>query len=147
MFTLLRFAKKAIENPKILIPVILLIVVAGILEFTVIQGPSNPLPAQEEIKEVTFRHGWAKADAPFKSFPMDKYQVLRTNIEGANRILTSGGGDLVATLHIQMNDGSLKKVKLWEWGLISTEDGMFEGGDDGKSSNLYSVIDEINYGY
>lgn len=147
MFGVLRLAKRISENPKILIPLVLLIAVAAVVDYMLVHPCSNPLPAQDEIQEVTFRPGWDDADSPFRSFPMDKYRSLRENLEGAKRLVYSGTGNLTALLSIRMKDGTEKKVKLFEYGLISTEDGLFEGADETKSNNLCSMMQELEYDY
>lgn len=147
MFGVLRLAKRISENPKILIPIILLIAVAAVVDYVLIHPCSNPLPAQEDIQEVTYRPGWADADSPFRSFPMDKYRSLRENLEGAKRLVYSGTGNLTALLRILLKDGTEKKAKLFEYGLVSTEDGLFEGADDAMSNNLCSLMQELEYDY
>ncbi len=143
MFLLLRFIKKAVENPKIIIPVLALIVVAVILDLTLFSGPSNPLPDPAKIQEVSFTTDPSKDESTFSNLGMDRYKVLREASQGANRLIHSGTGDLVATLKVQMTNGTTFRAKLYEYGLIQTKDGLFEGADDEKSNRLSSLIFDI----
>jgi hypothetical protein len=141
MFLIWRFVKRAIENPKIIIPVVALIVVAVILDLTLFSGPSNPLPDPAKIQEVTFTTD--PSESTFSELGMERYEALREASQGANRLIHSGTGDLVATLHVQMTNGTMFRAKLYEYGLIQTKDGLFEGADDEKSNRLSSLIYDI----
>ena len=141
MFLLWRFVKRAIENPKIIIPVVALIVVAVIVDLTLFRGPSNPLPDPAKIQEVSFTTD--PSESTFSEFGMDRYEALREASQGANRLIHSGTGDLVATLHVQLTNGTTFRAKLYEYGLIQTKDGLFEGADDEKSNRLASLILDI----
>jgi len=143
MFLLLRFIKKAVENPKIIIPVVGLIVVAVILDLTLFSGPRNPLPDPAKIQEVSFTTDAGEDESTFRDLEMDRYKALREASQGANRLIHSGTGELVATLHIQMTNDTTFRAKLYEYGLIQTKDGLFEGADDEKSNRLYSLIYDI----
>ena len=141
MFLLWRFVKRAIENPKIIIPVVGLIVAAVIVDLTLFRGPSNPLPDPAKIQEVSFTTD--PSESTFSEFGMDRYEALREASQGANRLIHSGTGDLVATLHVQLTNGTTFRAKLYEYGLIQTKDGLFEGADDEKSNRLSSLILDI----
>lgn len=143
MFLIWRFVKRAIENPKIIIPVVALIVVAVILDLTLFSGPSNPLPDPAKIQEVSFTTDPDEDESTFSELGMERYEALREASQGANRLIHSGTGDLVATLHVQLTNGTSFRAKLYEYGLIQTKDGLFEGADDEKSNRLSSLIYDI----
>jgi len=140
MFLMWRFVKRAIENPKIIIAVVALIVAAVIVDLTLFRGPSNPLPDPAKIREVSFTTDPDEDESTLIDLGMDRYEALREASQGANRLIHSGTGDLVATLHLQMTNGTTFRAKLYEYGLIQTKDGLFEGADDEKSNRLSSLI-------
>jgi len=143
MFLLWRFVKRAIENPKIIIPVVGLIVAAVIVDLTLFRGPSNPLPDPAKVQKVSFTTDPNEDESTFRDLEMDRYKALREASQSANRLIHSGTGDLVATLHVLMTNGTTFRAKLYEFGLIQTTDGLFEGADDEKSNRLYSLISDL----
>ena len=143
MFLLWRFVKRAMENPKIIIPVVGLIVVAVILDLTLFRGPSNPLPDPAKIENVSFTNDPNEDESTLRDLDMDRYEALREASQGANRLIHSGTGELTATLHVKLTNGTTFRAKLYEYGLIQTKDGLFEGADDEKSSTLYSLIYDL----
>lgn len=147
MFPLLNFAKKVSENPKILVPIIGFIIIGIAIEHYVLAAPSNPLPAPGQVQNVTYSRNLNYFDTEHRSLPMIKYKELWSCLEGAKRIMTSGGGELSATLNIRKKNGSKVEARLYEHGLVKTSDGIFEGVDAGKSNKLYDAIAGIVDGH
>ena len=147
MFQLLRFAKRVAENPKILIPVIAFIIIGFALDHFVFAAPSNPLPAPDQVQQVSYSSNPEYNGSEFQSLEMKKYTELWKNLEGAKRIFVSGGGELSAILKIQTKDGAAVTAKLYDYGLVQTTDGTFEGADDETSNKLYSAIYDISNRY
>jgi len=140
MFTLFRFARRVSENPKILIPIIALAVTGFIIEHTLLGSGSNPLPAPEAIAQVMISENFGDEDGPARVLGMKDYTELRDNLDGAQSLIHSGTGERVATLHLRMKSGETHWVKLYEWGLIRTPRGLFEGADSEKTGRLSSII-------
>ena len=147
MFQLWRFAHRAARNPKILIPVSAFIVIAFVLDRTVFGSPANPLPHPADVKTVFCARGPGAAEALFRPLGMDKYTALRRHLEGAKRLVYSGTGELAAKLRVHLRDGDTFRAELYEWGLVRTADGLFEGATDRQTNQAAAIIQDIGGQY
>ncbi len=142
MFGMLRLARRIAENPKLLIALVVLIAFGLFLDFVVLGGGSdNPLPELEDVQQVSFIGSSSTRLSPQ---PVDRklYRQLCQCLDESEQVITSGGGPLAGTLLVRQTDGSTVQAKLYEYGLVETDDGQFatEGALSNKVCSLISQI-------
>ena len=145
MFTLVRLARRIAENPKLLIAFGVLIVMGLLVDYVLLGGLCEPLPDPDDVQSVSFVRGSAGQGSQPQPVDMGLYRELRQCLEGAERLISSGTGELTGTIVIRQTDGSTCRAELYEWGLVRTKDGLysFGPGDSKHINRLSGVIRKI----
>lgn len=136
---------RMMRNPKLMIAVMIVIVFAVIMDVYVLHARGNPLPDPDEIETVSFIEGGDEDGAPGRKLDIELYRRLHGCLDGFERVIHSGTGELAGTLVLRRTDGRITRAKLYEWGLVRTEDGLFMNntvGED-RTGDLCSVIRQI----
>jgi len=127
-------------NSKIILAFLILIVFGAVVEIYMLQARGNPLPNPDEIKMVSFIPACAQDKTQAESLDMGLYRELHACLNGSERLVYSGTGELAGTIIIRQTDGSTSRTKIYRWGLVQTEDGLFANTDGAKTNRLCSVI-------
>lgn len=143
MIGLSRLIKRIIENPKLLIAIVVLIAFGVYVDYAVLGTPGNPLPEADGVQSVSFFPGDIRPGLPGKALDIALYRELRGSLAGCEQVIRSGTGELTGTIVIQRTDGSTFRAMLYEWGLVQTDDGLFAGVGSEQINSLSSVIRRI----
>jgi hypothetical protein len=143
MFWMFRVVRRVIENPKLLIAFGVLLAFGLFLDFVVLSAPGNPLPEPDDVVELSFIGGEGGDGSPARDLDMGLYVQLRECLEGCNSLIHSGTGELAGTMVIRQANGRTRQARLYEWGLVQTQDGLFEAADGERANRLSSLIQSI----
>ena len=142
MIGLSRLVQRIIENPKLLIAIGVLIAF-GIFCDYILTAPGNPLPDADQVRAVSFFPGHGRTDSPGRPVHMPLYRELCEALGASERVLHSGTGELTGTILIRRTDGSATRARVYEWGMVQTEDGLFMCEDSDEMNRLSAAIRRI----
>ena len=143
MIGLSRLIQRIIENPKLLIAVVVLIAFGVYVDYAVLGTPGNPLPEADSVHSVSFFPGHIRPGLPGRSLDITVYRELRGSLAGCEQVIRTGTGEMTGTISIQRTDGSTFQAILYDWGVVQTDDGLFVGADSEQINSLSSVIRRI----
>ncbi|MBL7221985.1 MAG: hypothetical protein ISS69_17895 [Phycisphaerae bacterium] len=143
MIGLSRLIQRIIENPKLLIAVVVLIAFGVYIDYAVLGTPGNPLPEADSVQSVSFFPGHIRPGLPGRGLDITVYRELRGSLAGCEQVIHTGTGELTGTIHIQRTDGTAFRAVLYDWGVVQTDDGLFVGADSEQINRLSSVIRRI----
>ena len=74
-----------------------------------------------------------------------RYRELHGCLDGFERVFQSGTGEEAGTIVICRTNGSTTEAKLYHYGLVQTEDGLFIDKTGKKTDSLCSVIRRLGH--
>ena len=125
--------KRIAKNPKILIPIGILFVIALFVERSI--EPKNPLPNPSKVISIS---------AADKELDLDKYVQIYQCLENANRLIHGPQGEILANLLIYQENKNPLKFIINEFTIIQIGNGIYECGTSEQSNKLYSLIQNID---
>jgi hypothetical protein len=131
---------RIMQNPKILIAFVILFAFGVYADVYVLHARGNPLPDPDQIKTVSFIPAHAPVGSKAEGLDIERYRELHECLDGFERVIQTGTGDLAGTIVIRRTNGSTTRAKLYEWGLVQTEEGLFINHSSEKTNRLCSVI-------
>jgi|GEM_PF-2738402 len=143
MIGLSRLIKRIIENPKLLIAVVVLIAFGIYVDYAVLGASGNPLPEANSVQSVSFFPGHLRPGLPGRPLDITLYRELRGSLAGCEQVIHSGTGELIGTIHIQQTNGTTFRAVLYDLGVVQTDDGLFAGADSEQINSLSTVIRRI----
>jgi len=140
MFWMCRIVRRVMENPRLLIALGVLLAFGLFLDFVVLSAPGNPPPEPDDVVKLSFIGGEGGDGSRARDLDMGFYVELRECLEGCNSLIHSGTGELAGTMVIRQTDGRTREARLYEWGLVQKQDGLFEAADSERANRLSSLI-------
>ena len=140
MFGLYRIIRRVVENPKLLIAFGVLLAFGLFLDYVVLSGSYNPLPDPDDVVKLSFIGGEGQDASRARDLDVGLYTELRECLDGCNSLIHSGTGELAGTMVIRQTDGRTQEARLYEWGFVQTEDGLFEAAGSTRARRLASLI-------
>lgn len=127
MIGLSRLIQRIIENPKLLIAVVVLIAFGVYVDYAVLSPPGNPLPDPDGVQAISFFPGHIRPGLPGKPIDIALYRELHASLAGCERVIHTGTGELTGTIVIVRTDGTTFRAVLYDWGVVQTDEGLFVG--------------------
>ena len=143
MFGMFRIIMRVIENPRLLIAFGVLILFGVFMQYVLFSDFGNPLPDPDDVLKVSFVSGEGGDGSISHEMDMDLYAELRECLDGCNSLIHSGTGELAGTVVIRQTDGRTCQARLYEWGFVQTEDGLFEAAGGTRAKRLASLISRM----
>ena len=131
---------RMVQNPKILIAFVILIAFGVYADVYVLHARGNPLPDPDQIKTVSFIPAHTPVGEPAEELDIARYRELHDCLDGFERVIQSGTGELAGTIVIRRTNGSTTQAKLYQWGMVQTEEGLFMNHSSEKTNRLSAVI-------
>ena len=126
-------AKRIARNPKILIPVAILAIIAFFIERSI--EPKNPLPHPSTVVKLTMDG---------KELPLDRYSKIYECLENANRLIHGPQGEILTDMLIHQKKGEPIKFVVNEFTIVQIGSGIYESDTSQQSNDLYSIILDIS---
>ena len=126
--------KRIIRNPKILIPVGILFIIALFIERSI--EPRNPLPHPSKVIKLTLAE---------QEISLDHYSQIYQCLENANRLVHGPQGEILTDVLIHRKKGDPLRFVVNEFTLAQVGNGVYECATSQQSDKLYSVAQDIGY--
>jgi len=131
---------RMVRNPKMLIAFVILIAFGVYMDVYVLHARGNPLPDPDNVKTVSFIRAGAPVGSQAEKVDIARYRELYDCLDGFERVMHSGTGELVGTIVIKRTKGSTARAELYEYGLVRTEDGLFLDHSGDRTNEVCAVI-------
>jgi len=140
MFGLARIIQRIIENPKLLIAVVVLVPLAVVVDCAVLGSCGNPLPDGDDAASISFIPAGGEA----RAIDAKQYEALRDCLDGAEPLRGPNAEEMagrpVGTLVVRLDDGAEHRAELYPWGFVRTRHGLFEAGSGRGARELAGAI-------
>ena len=145
MFGLARIIQRIIENPKLLIAVVVLVPLAVVVDCAVLGSWDNPLPDGDDAVSISFVPDGGGGPRPVDAA---RYEALCECLDGAEPLRSPNADEMagrpVGTLVVRLADGDEHRADLYAWGFVRTRHGLFEAGSGHGARDLASAIRQIS---
>jgi len=143
MFQLYRMIQRIVENPKLLIALVVLLAFGLYVDFVLLDSSWNPLPDPDCVQKVSFVPGGpAEGDTPAE-VDMDTYAEMYDCLDGSESTAYGHRGSQAGTLVVQCTDGTTWRVFLYDGGFVETDMGLFEPSGGGNCRRIASIVRRI----